>query len=356
MRFARMMVPMILLATATAPAAAPATEPAAASEPTTRLTDLEPLADGSLRYQPPAGWEVSGKTPDRLKVSFASADGLGRIDMMVTPQNSLPDDSQAAKMAMIIGKAIRENAKKEKSDLIIPPRVEKDPRYFLKMRDRSRNGEDSKTFDRLQMYRLVGLNMVYVSARASADSPEHCEQVARDVDAVAETLLGGIQLLAHGARPVVFPHTELRITTPVDWTMTKGDEPNGLVVSYSDPKDGNRQIIVRARILPKDARGEANTAKRDALLERMIDAERRLPPFKLSGASPDEHPATVGGKAPPLRALAAKATRGEVTLDVVTRYFVVADLLVSVRSVAPEGDTTIGPLTDMLAASVKPVR
>ena len=333
------------------PTSAPAT-----SEPTTRLSDLEPLGDGSLRYAPPAGWEVTSKSPDRLKASFASPDGLGHIDLIVTPQPSIPDDASAAKMAMIIGKAIRENAKREKADLIIPPRVEKDPRFYLKMRDRSRNGEDNKTFDRLQLYRVIGLNMVYVAARASADTPEHCEAVARDVDAVAESLLEGVHLLAHGARPVVFPKTELRITTPVDWTLARSDDPNGLVVTYTDPKDANRQIIVRAKILPKDARGDANTAKRDALLERMIDGERKTPPFKMSGPSPQEQPATVGTREQPLRAIGAKAVRGEVTLDVVTRYFVVADLMVSVRSVAPENDATIGPITDQVAASVKPVR
>jgi hypothetical protein len=345
-----MMIPLLLIG-----AASPTSEPAT-SEPTTRLTDLEPLADGSLRYSTPPGWDVVSKSPDRLKASFASSDGLGRIDLMVTPQPSIPEDAQAAKMAMIIGKAIRENAKKEKSDLIIPPRVEKDPRYFLKMRDRSRNGEDSKTFDRLQIYRVVGLNLVYVAARASADSPEHCEAVAKDVDAVAERLLDGVHLLSHGARPVVFPKTELRITTPVDWMLAKSDEPNGLIVTYTDPKDANRQIIVRGKVLPRDARGDANTAKRDALLARMIDGERKMPPFKPTGPSPDEQPATVGTKDPPLRAIGAKAVRGEVTLAVVTRYFVVADVLVSVRSVAPENDQTIGPITDQLAASVKPVR
>src|SRR6185436_5878478 len=120
-----------------------------------------------------------------------------------------------------------------------------------------------------------------------------------------------------------------RITTPVDWTFAKSDDPNGLVVTYTDPKDANRQIIVRAKILPKDARGDANTAKRDALLERMIDGERKMTPFKPTGPSPDEQPATVGTKDPPLRAIGAKAVRGEVTLAVVTRYFVVADVLVS---------------------------
>jgi hypothetical protein len=351
MQHALLLTTTLLFALGAAPASRPATD-----EPATRPADLEPLADGSLRYSPPAGWEVVSRSPDRLKASFASADGLGHIDLVVTPQPSIPEDAQAAKMAMIIGKAIRENAKKEKSELIIPPRVEKDPRYFLKMRDRSRNMEDSRTFDRLQLYRVIGLNLVYVAARATADTPEHCDVVARDVDAVDESLLDGVRLLSHGARPVVFPRTELRITTPVDWTLLKSDEPNGLVVSYSDPKDANRQILVRAKILPKDARGDANTAKRDALLERMIDGERKLPPFKASGPSPEERPATVGTKDPPLRAFAAKAARGEQALDVVTRYFVFADLLVSVRSVAPENDPTIGPIAEQLAASVKPVR
>jgi hypothetical protein len=329
-------------------ASPPASAPSEASS--TNPAEMEPLIDGSIRFAPPKGWEVTNKSDDRKSVSYTSPDGLGRIDITVTPQPSAPEPAQATKMATIIAKAIRENAK-GKSEFIIPPRVEKDERFFLKMRDRSRNTDDTHTFDRLQIYRVVGLNLVYISARANGDTPEQCEIVAKDVDAVAEALLDGMQL-THGARPVVFPRAQLRITSPVDWQMQKTDEPNGLVVTYTDPKDGNRQIIVRARIIPKDAR--TDETKRSALLDKMVDAERRTTPFKATGATPTEHPETVPGE--PLRAIGATVQRGEQPLKVVTRYFVVADVMVSVRSVAADNDAGIGPITDALAATVKPVR
>jgi hypothetical protein len=152
-------------------------------------------------------------------------------------------------------------------------------------------------------------------------------------------------------RPVFFPRAQLRMTAPVDWTETKTDQPNGLVATYTDPKDALRQIIVRCQVVPKNALND--DAKRDALVTRMIDAERRLPPFKPGAAPTGEQPATVTGTY--LRALAATAARPEQPLKVVTRYFIIKDVLVSVRSVAGEGDEGIDKITDTFVAAVKPL-
>src|SRR5439155_19604230 len=100
----RRLVSTILLLTApmlrgAVPASAPTTSAA------TRPQDMEPLVDGSLRYLPPKGWEVLSKGDDRLSVAFRSPDGLGRIDLTVTPQPREPDASMADQMAMIIGKS-----------------------------------------------------------------------------------------------------------------------------------------------------------------------------------------------------------------------------------------------------------
>src|SRR4051794_28476765 len=55
---------------ASARAAAPPAPPAPAApatSPTTRTAEMLPLLDGSVRYLPPAGWELLGKGDDRLR-------------------------------------------------------------------------------------------------------------------------------------------------------------------------------------------------------------------------------------------------------------------------------------------------
>jgi hypothetical protein len=334
---------------AAAPSSAPATVSTSASTlPTTRPQDMVPLADGSIRYLPPPGWELLAKTDNHLKVSYRSTDGMTRIDITVTPQEHELPDNAAAQMAMIIGKGIREGAKKENQEFIIPPRVEKDPRFLLKIRDRARDKNES-VIDRLQIYRAVGLNLVYVAVVTIADSPEHCELVAKETDVLGEDLLAGVRL-TRGATPVVFGRSQLKITTPIDWKFTKFDQPNGPVVTYTDPKDASHEIIVRARIMPKDAR--TDPAKRDALITRMIDDERRQPPLSPSNAG-DEQPASDSTSLRRTRVL-ARRENDKIVVD--TRYVTVADILVSVRTVSAEGDEAVGKIADALTASIKPAR
>jgi hypothetical protein len=321
--------------------------------PATRPDEMEPLVDGSVRYTPPAGWELVSKSDNRLKAIYKSRNGMDLIEINVTPETRDIPDSQAPRMAGIIAKGVREGAKAAGRDFTLPPRVEQDERFFLKVHDRMRGQDDEgKDFiaDRIQIYRVLGLNLIHVAVVAITDD----EKEAGKVHGIAEEMLYGMRL-TRGMHPVVFGKAQIKVTTPLDWKVSKTDEPNGLVGTFTDPKDPLRQIIVRARVIPKDAR--TDDAKREAFLAKTIDAERKLPPLK-GDAAEAEHPATapVPTGMTYLRHLRSTAAKGEQKLAVDTRYFVVADVLVSVRSVAAEGDGEIDKITDELSTSVKPAR
>jgi hypothetical protein len=348
-------------ATAAAPAPAPpagsaaaaATSPAPAA--TTRriaTADMEPLIDGSIRYlAPPAadGWKLFARSDDNRRATYVTEDGKGRLDVNVTPQTRDVPDEYARQMALIIGKTVRENADRDGRTILMQPRVEKDERFFLKMHDRL-SGENGIS-DRLQLYRVMGLNIVHVAAIALKDTPEE----ARPIHAAGESLLEGMRL-TRGVAPVVYPRNKLKIRPPVDWTEQKADDPNGLVVTYADPDQPLRQLIVRARVVPKAAL--ADPAKGDAFLVKMIDDERRTAPFnnntkpagedqQLPGGGPREYVRYVR-----IDALA----EGGQKLRVQTRYFVVKDVMVSLRSVGAEDDEALVKLADALAVTVKPSR
>jgi hypothetical protein len=336
-------------------------EPGESRVPATNPADMLPLVDGSIRYLPPPadqGWKELMRTEDRLRASYATADGRGRIDINVTVEPRDIPASQAGAMARIIGKAIREDAKKAGRELPYPPRVEEDPRFFLVVHDRMKTADGQQVVDRKQLYRVMGLNLVHVAVVAyvpAEQAPPEAAAARADLPAAAPVLAAGEALLdgmrlTRGAAPVVFPRTQVRLTTPVDWKLTRQDQPNGPTATYTDPQDPNRQILVRSRILPKEAREDAT--KRDAVLQRMVAQERTLPPLKPGSPAPEEGGT---GKGEYLKQVRTAASRGEQKLTVETRYLVVGDVLLSLRAVAPAGDETVGPIADALAASAQAV-
>ena len=337
------------LAAAAAPGAT--SSPAA---PTTRVVtaDMEPLIDGSIRYAPPpaaGGWKLFAKSDDHRRATYVTEDGKGRLDINVTPQTRDVPDEYARQMALIIGKTVRENADRDGRTILLQPRVEKDERFFLKIHDRLSGATGIS--DRLQIYRVMGLNIVHVAAIALKDTPEE----ARPIHEAGEALLEGMRL-TRGVAPVVYPRNKLKIKPPVDWKQVKTDEPNALVVTYTDPEQPQRQLIVRARVVPKAAL--ADPAKRDAFLVRMIDDERRTAPFS-NNTKPagEDQQLPVGGPREYLRHVRTDAlAEGGVKLRVQTRYFVVNDVMVSLRSVSAEDDEAILKIADAVAADVKPSR
>jgi hypothetical protein len=313
-----------------------------ATAPTTRTADMEPLLEGVIRYQPPAGWELVRKSDTNLQANYKTADGIGRIEINVSPQTRDVPPTFAQQMAKIIGKGVREDADRNSNTILMQPRVEKDERFLLRMHDRTAGAEG--TCDRVQLYRVMGLNIVHVAASAQTDSPEQ----AKAIHAVGESLLETMRL-SRGPKRIVFPRSQLKIISPVDWTEKKSDQANGLVVTYHDPKDLLRQLIVRSRVLPTDAR--ENGPRRDAILDRMIDEERRQPPF---ATPPKEEQTLDAGKN--LRQIRTVLARPEFNLRVETRYFVVGESLVSVRSVAREDDEAIGQVASTLVKGITVIR
>jgi hypothetical protein len=338
----------------TAPAGASTTSPA-----TTRriaaaaaAADMEPLIDGSIRYLPPpaaSGWKLFAKSDDNRKATYVTEDGKGRLDINVTPQTRDVPDEYARQMALIIGKTVRENADRDGRAILTQPRVEKDERFFLKMHDRL-SGENGIS-DRLQLYRVMGLNIVHVAAIALKDTPEE----ARPIHEAGEALLEGMRL-TRGVAPVVYPRNKLKIRPPVDWKQQKADEPNAHVVTYTDPDQPGRQLIVRARVVPKAAL--ADPAKRDAFLMKMIDDERRTAPFNhnTKPAGEDQQLATTGPREYLRHVRSDAIAEGGAKLRVQTRYFVVNDVMVSLRSVSADDDEAILKLADAVAKDVKPSR
>ncbi len=336
--FMLVMMPAMLAVAATPPASVPATPP------TSRPSEMEPLADGTVRYTPPENWNLIVKRPDGLGATYQSRDQTSTIVITIIPQDRAVADSSRDAMARIIDKGIREAAAKEHRALLIAPRVEQDDRFFLKMHDAVQI--EGGVAERIQMYRVIGLNLVHVAASAAGEQLDD----ARDVFDKAERLMAGMRV-SRGAKRVLYPRAQLRAIVPLDWTDRKIDQANGPVATYADPKEPSRQLLLGARIIPKAAREDK--AKLDALVVLMIDQERALPARLTANGEDQNVPGATYLRQTHATALSDKD--GAMLVD--TRYIVVGDVLASVRSIAKASDAvTMNSIAEKFAGNLRPVK
>jgi hypothetical protein len=220
----------------------------------------EMLDGGRVRFTPPTDWRFVTKTADDFGAVYAK-DDLATLTILVTPQPAALQPQHAPQMGRHLVRRIRENIQEKGGELLVA-RVEPDDRYFLTIHDRTRMGE--RIEDRLQIYRLIGMNLVSVSVVVATDSP-----LADDLHDVGRELLSGVRA-GRGPSPIAFPRTGVRLFPPADWQAQRKDDPNGLVARFDPPPEHNSplRIEVHARVLAKDA-GEA---QRNQRVEQILEA------------------------------------------------------------------------------------
>ena len=252
---------ILLFCIAAAPAAetTPTTAPATATAPAVELLD-----QGRVRITPPAGWKLVERKGLSLRYQLGA--GEGAITVIVTPQDEMPTDETIAKVAKVAGKELREAARNEGAQMLIPPRTEPDDRFALKLRDRTR-GANGKARDQLQMYRVMQLELVHVAVVANVET----EAESRKIFAAAEELLDTAKL-GTGPKPTSFRKTRVRFTIPPGWVEERKDDPNGVVATYTNAAYPGARMVVRSRVIPKDAKFNAQV--RDHTLDQLVDDYR----------------------------------------------------------------------------------
>jgi hypothetical protein len=262
------MKPILLLILPFCIAAAPAAETLTTTAPApTSAPAVEMLDQGRVRITPPAGWTLVERKGLSLRYELGA--GVGAITVIVTPQDSMPTDETIATMAKVAGKQLREAARNEGAQMLIPPRTEPDERFAMKLRDRTR-GADGRVRDQLQMYRVMQLELVHVAVVANVET----EDESRKIFAAAEELLDTAKL-GTGPKPTSFRKTRVRFTVPPGWVEERKDEPNGVVAIYTNATYPGARLVVRSRIIPKDAK--RNTQVQEHTLDQLVDDYRNAP-------------------------------------------------------------------------------
>jgi hypothetical protein len=270
-----MLLLAILLPASTAPAS---TAPAGSPVP------VEMLDGGRVRYTPPPRpWTLDEKAADSMKAVYRTDDGIGTMTITVTPQSDAVGPEQSKKMALTIGKGIREYARRSGVELLYGPRVENDDRFFLTVHDRLR--ARGRTYDRLQIYRMLDSLLVSVAVTAQTDS----EDEAKTIHAAAQELLDQART-GRGPSLSGFRRTGVRLFPPAEWIEKKIDDPNGIVATYAEPNRDGARMEVRSRVIPKKIRGDdgASIAQRQQIIDEML-AATGIPPADAERITDEEN-------------------------------------------------------------------
>jgi hypothetical protein len=305
------------------------------------------LDGGRVRIALPDGWERTGEPdPNGLKLVLQKSQGPGLIAINIDQQQDVVVPEHARKMARAIDEQIRANAQTNHVELLYGPKLEVDPRFFLKINTRM-NVPDRGIVDETHIYRVMGLNLVYLNVTTDSDS----EDEARAVRQIAEALLAGAKIGA-GPRPSSFPRTRLKVFVPPEWKEQRSDNPNDVVATWSEPRGGLARIVLKARVVPRDARAPDAGAQRDALLSEMIRADEAAPPISglAASGSPEASPGDQSGS--------QKVTRhyeqGGKKWLTESRYLVVGDAALSLTGVAPEdSEFNLSELINEMAARIE---
>ena len=252
-RWLLLLIPFcIAAAPATAPTSAPATAPS-----------LEMLDQGRVRLPPPAGWTLIERKADGRTLRYEIGGGAGTATIIVTPQDAMPTDETIATIAKTAMKEWRESVRNEGAQLLIPPQKVTDERFDLKLRIRTR-GPDGLASDQLQMYRAMQLELVHVAVIANVDTEAEAERLYGPIEEMLDkTKLGP------GPKPSAFRKTRVRLTVPPDWVEQRTDDPNGVVATYTNPSVPGARLVVRSRIIPKNARRDPQV--QENAIDQLVD-------------------------------------------------------------------------------------
>lgn len=282
---------------------------------------------GRVRVALPAEWTQTGDPdPKGLKATLKFEKGAGAVGISVDFQQDTVVPEHARRMAKSIGDQIRAAAKSSNTELLYGPRVEDDKRFFLKINTRM-NVPDRGIVDESHIYRVMGSELVYFNVTIDSSSIDE----ARAIRESAENLLASARE-GSGPRPSSFPRTRIRVFVPADWKEQRTDNPNGNVAVFSEPDTGPARIVIKSRVLPKEARTDAG--KRDARIAELEKSDATVPPAPR--LKPVGEAVSAGATAPVLRATCRAYELNGKPWKAEMRYLQMGDVVLSIAATAPE--------------------
>jgi cell division protein FtsB len=136
---------------------------------------------GAYQYHVPEGWTYQGVKNNTLGALYRSPDKAGVILVVVRPKGAAPIEVQA-KYGQSIVQKLKEDFLKNKTEVIEPPAVVPDPRFYLKVHERIKVKE--KVADQTHAYLMPGKDMIELSVITTAEASDQVaatQRLAEDV-------------------------------------------------------------------------------------------------------------------------------------------------------------------------------
>ncbi|MDB5318912.1 MAG: hypothetical protein JWN40_543 [Phycisphaerales bacterium] len=138
---------------------------------------------GAYQYRTPEGWTYQGVKNNTLGALYRSPDKAGVILVVVRPRGAAPMEVQA-KYGQNIVQKLKEDFLKAKTEVVEPPAVIPDPRFYLKVHERIKVKE--KVADQSHIYLMPGKDMIELSVITTAEASD---QVAATQKLAEEVLM-----------------------------------------------------------------------------------------------------------------------------------------------------------------------
>jgi len=136
---------------------------------------------GAYQYRTPEGWTYQGVKNNTLGALYRSPDKAGVILVVVRPKGAAPIEVQA-KYGQSIVQKLKEDFLKNKTEVVEPPAVVNDPRFYLKVHERIKVKE--KIADQSHVYLMPGKDMIELSVITTAEASDQVaatQRLAEDV-------------------------------------------------------------------------------------------------------------------------------------------------------------------------------
>ena len=326
-----------------------------AQQPTT-VAITQTLSKGDVVFTVPDGWRFDGKTTDDhlAKLTRSAPEAAMAVNVVQQPQSLSNSDADA--MAQHVCKMIRDHATAGDFQLIDPPKAEKDDRFFMRIHHKFQ--KNATVGDELQIYRLLGNNLITVAVTVFTDSPDEAKPVFEDAEQTlisvkssksAAAMHGATRTMKPATRPTALANAKVTFNAPAGWDEQINDHSEGIVATYHDPAQSFNTIAISVTPLPPEAKKDPKI--RDMLVETIVNDEKTQ--FKFDGASVVGDSETVKDNRF-LKKTRIRYDKSGDKIQVTGRQRRVGDVVVSVAMASEESSAAdVDRLADEVAMSVR---
>jgi hypothetical protein len=140
---------------------------------------------GAYLYPAPTGWTAQQPKDSNLAMMYRSPDKAGVILVQIKLKGGVGAKEMKPRYTQEVIQMLRQGFAKNKTEVIDPPAVVKDPRFYLKVQEKFKTKGDKagssppKTAIQTHIYRVEGADMIELTAISTSEKLEDAAVVQK---------------------------------------------------------------------------------------------------------------------------------------------------------------------------------